>query len=407
MENDRGILRRLADSYMQIAVLPVQEEKKRLWRKLNGLKPERPMVTIDQVSWSEVDDDSLALKCTDKLNQEYERFFRRTLYQWKHFPVDMVIEPFVRVKKAVANSGFGVESLEKTIGKENHEVASHAYANLFTSLDDVEKVKMPNVTFDQAETKKRMEHAAWLFDGIIDVREEGVDPYISVWDTISTWMSVEGVLYAIIDDPEMMHALTKKVADGYMYMLDQLEGQGLLCHSQSLIHCTGAYTDDLPADGFDALKPRLKDIWNYGLAQMFSTVSPAMFDEYEIEYSKPIMERFGLTYYGCCDPLHAKMDEVKKISNVRKISVSPWADQEESAEQIGRNYVFSRKPNPSFLAMESFDAAIIKKEFLTTLDICKKHNGPSEFILKDISTIRCKPERLAEWAKVAMGVVCG
>ena len=407
MKNDREILRKLADSYMQIAVLPVQEEKKRLWKKLNGLNPERPMVMIDQISWSEIVDDELILQCEDAENRMYEQYFRQIIYRWKHFPADYVVEPFVRVKKAINNSGFGIDIMEKTIGEENHEVSSHAYTNLFSGIDDVEKIKMPKISHDLAETKRRMEHASWLFDGIIDVRDEGYSLHISVWDPISTWMSVEGVLYAMIDNPEMLHALAKRVADGHMQSLDQLEEMGLISYDLPLVHCTGAFTDELPAAGFNPEKPRLKDTWCYGLAQMFSTVSPAMFYEYEIVYSRPIMERYGLTYYGCCEPLHDKMDEIKKISNVRKISVSPWANQEISAQEIGKDYVFSRKPNPSFLAMEGFDGEIIKKEFAETLEICKKYNCPSEFILKDISTIRNKPERLSEWEKIAMKAACG
>jgi len=306
LENERAILRGLAQRYADIASLPVHEEKRRLWRKLNGLKPERPMVMIDQVCWNEMDiDDKLTLRCGDKDCREYEQNLRRILYQWEYFPVDMVVEPFIRVEKAVSNSGFGMSTEEHTLAYyESNDVVSHQYTNQFESMEDVEKVKMPVVTHDAAETKRRMELADWLFGGIVELREEGYDPYLSVWDPITTWMGVENALYAIIDRPEMVHALVKRISDGYMFMLDQMEDLGVLCHHQSLIHCTGAYTDELPAPGFDPSKPRTKDIWMFGLAQMFATVSPAMFDELEIAYSMPIFERFGLVYYGCCDPLH-------------------------------------------------------------------------------------------------------
>ncbi|MDR2079265.1 MAG: hypothetical protein LBP74_06065 [Treponema sp.] len=213
------------------------------------------------------------------------------------------------------------------------------------------KIKMPVVSHDEAETKRRMETARWLFDGIMPLREEGCDPYLSIWDPISQWMSVEGALYGLVDNPDMMHALAKRLADGYISELDQLEEQGLLCHSQALVHCTGAFTDDLPAPGFNPEKPRTQDIWMFGLAQMFATVSPAMFEEYEINYMMPIFERFGLVYYGCCDPLDGKMNEVRKIPHLRKISMSPWAGKERGAEEIGRDYVFSNKPNPAFIAL--------------------------------------------------------
>jgi hypothetical protein len=92
-----------------------QEEKRRLWRKLNALKPERPMVMIDQVCWNEMNlGDELALRCTDPECKGYEWGLRSTLFQWQHFPVDMVVEPFVRVAKAINNTGFGVGVREQT-----------------------------------------------------------------------------------------------------------------------------------------------------------------------------------------------------------------------------------------------------------------------------------------------------
>jgi hypothetical protein len=66
---------------------------------------------------------------------------------------------------------------------------------------------------------------------------------------ISTWMGVQNALMALIETPDYMHRLVGRVTDGYLSMLDQLEAQGLLCGPQSLIHCTGAYTDELPAPG--------------------------------------------------------------------------------------------------------------------------------------------------------------
>ena len=57
-----------------------------------------------------------------------------------------------------------------------------------------------------------------------------------------------------------------------------------------------------------------------------------------------------MVYYGCCDPLDGKMNEVRMIPNVRKISMSPWVNEERGATEIGCDFVYSRKPNPAFLA---------------------------------------------------------
>ncbi|MDR0313802.1 MAG: hypothetical protein LBI14_09405 [Treponema sp.] len=405
-EQDRIVLRELAQKVAEIAQLPVQGEKKQLWRGLNGLKDERPMVCIDQVCWNEMNvDDKLTLRCEDPECQKYEGRFRRILYQWEHFPVDMVVEPFIKVQKAVTNPGFGVRRKEETLktpGKEG--VSSHKFENQFNSIEDLEKIKVPQISHDKEETARRMEKAAWLFEGIMPLREEGVDPYVGIWDTIAEWMSVEGALYGLIDEPDMMHGMAKKIVDGHLSMLDQLEEQGLLCHSQALIHCTGAFTDELPALFFNPQKPRTKDIWMFGLAQMFATVSPAMFEEYEIDYMKPIFERFGLVYYGCCDPLDGKMNEVKKIKGLRKVSMSPWAKRERGAEEIGKDYVYSCKPNPAFLASTKFDEELVRKDLTEIKELCRKNGCPLEFILKDLSTLNNEPQRLWRWAEIAMEV---
>ena len=51
----------------------------------------------------------------------------------------------------------------------------------------------------------------------------------------------------------------------------------------------GHITQELPADGFNMKQPRAKDCWAFGMAQIFSTVSPEMHNEFEIELVKPLL----------------------------------------------------------------------------------------------------------------------
>jgi len=380
-----------------------------LWRKLNARTPVRPLVMIDQVCWNEMNiGDELTLRCVEPECRGYEEYLRRTLYQWKHFPVDMVVEPFIRVPKAIHNTGFGISVQEDiAVTDPTNSVVGHKFVNQFQTEDDLQKIRMPRISHDPAETDRRMAVAHELFDGLLDVRLWGVDPYLSLWDPISTWMGVGNVLYALVDKPDFMHRLVGRVTEGYLSMLEQLEEQGLLCEPQSLIHCTGAYTDELPAPGYNPEKPRTKDLWMFGLAQMFSTVSPQMFKEFEVDYISRICARFGLVYYGCCDPLDGKMSEVRMIPNVRKISMSPWVNEERGAAQIGHDFVYSRKPSPALLAFDHFDPRLVREDLLATRKVCEKHSCPLEIILKDISTVRYQPKRLFQWAEVAIQVVGG
>ncbi len=354
--HDKAIIRALATQVAEIAALPVQEEKRALWRRLNGLNPVRPMVTINQVCWNEMNvNDELTLTCEDEESRGYEWQLREVLYRWRHFPVDMVVESFIRVPMAINNTGFGVYGERHvSVLDPTNSVVGQSYVNQFETDADLDKIATPRISHDKAETARRLEVAHSLFDGTLGVIAEGLGQNtsinISVWDSISGLMSVEGALFGIIDRPEYMHEMVRRMVHGNMSMLDQLEEQGLLCAHQSLIHCTGAFTDDLPAPGFDPARPRTKDMWMFGLAQMFSTVSPAIFEEYEVEMSMPLFERFGLVYYGCCDPLDLKMAQVRKIPHVRKISMSPWVNEERGASAIKGDYVYSRKPNPALLA---------------------------------------------------------
>jgi len=404
------MVRELAKQLTEIAALPQHEEKRALWRALNGKRPVRPMVMVDQVCWNEINaDDELTLRCEDEALREWESKLRRKLYQWKHFPVDMVVEDFIRVPKAVTGiSGFGIVVKEHTNATDDtNDVISHAYINQFASEEDIEKIKTPVIIHNTAETDRRLALADEIFSGIIDFRADIEDVYICVWDLITTWMGAEGVLYALIEKPEMMYAMVKRMVGGYISMLDQLEEQRLLTLPQATIHCTGAWTDDLPQKDHDPDRVIAKDLWMFGLAQIFGSISPAMFNEFEIEPMMPVYERFGLIYYGCCDPIHNRLNEVRKIPNLRKISVSPWADKVKCAGEIGKDYVFSNKPNPAFLADTAFDEDLVRRDLIETKSLCEKYGCPLEIILKDVSTVAYHPERLWRWAEIAMEVVQG
>ena len=90
-QNDRDILRRLADAYMEYALLPVQKEKRDLWKALNRFAPQRPMVNIDQLPWNELEAawDELRCQVSDHWWRGFELNLCRTLYQWRHFPEDL------------------------------------------------------------------------------------------------------------------------------------------------------------------------------------------------------------------------------------------------------------------------------------------------------------------------------
>jgi hypothetical protein len=401
---DRTVLRELARQVAEIAALPVQEETKRLWKSLNGLRPVRPLVLIDQIPWHEMDvDGELTCRCQGEFERGLETRLRRTLYLWKHMRADMVVEPLVDLRMVFRDDGFGIRVKEETSAlDQRNDVVGHAYEDQLRTEADVEKIHAPRIELDEAATARLEERARGIFEGLLTVRMMGYELWFRPWDILSMWHKPEGCLTDLALRPEFVHRILERLTAALFAQLDDLESRGLLCRPQSLIHCTGAWTDELPSAGYDERRPRAKDLWTAGMAQIFSSVSPAMHEEFEIDYAVKWYDRFGLGYYGCCEPLDNKIDLVRRLPRVRKISISAWADVDKAAERIGRQFVFSRKPPPALLARDAWSPSLVEADLRQTLAACRREGCPMELILKDISTVRYEPRRLWEWSRVAM-----
>lgn len=405
---DRSILRDLGARVAEVAEQSRRRETIDCWKALNGLRPRRPMVMIDQIPWHEMDvDGDLALQTGDPWSQGVERSLRRTLYKWRHMPGDMVVENVLDVPKVIHGAGFGPQTQEHiAVGDPANDVVGHLYIDQITTEDALfDKVRVPEVSLDVEATRTLYEQAQEVFDGILQVRLQGATPVFAAWDRIVTWRSAEQVLWDLLDRPDFTHKVIARFTEVALAQLDQLEAQGLLGRPQSLIHCTGAWSDELPALEYEADHPRACDLWTYGMAQIFSSVSPAMHKELWLDYAQQWFARFGLGYYGCCEPLHHKVGLIRALPNVRKISMSPFVDVEAGAEAIDGDYVFSRKPSPALLAVEGWNADVVRADLLETIQACERHGCPLELILKDISTVRYEPQRLWQWNDIAMELV--
>ena len=62
----------------------------------------------------------------------------------------------------------------------------------------------------------------------------------------------------------------------------------------------------------------------------------------------------------------------------------------------------SYKPNPAFLAGDTFAEEAVRKNLRLAIDAAKRNNVRLELLLKDISTVRYEPQRLTRWNQIAM-----
>jgi len=131
-----------------------------------------------------------------------------------------------------------------------------------------------------------------------------------------------------------------------------------------------------------------------------------MHDEFDLAYNQDLFGQFGLLYYGCCESLDNKIDILRKrFKNLRKVSITPWADPEVAARNIGSDYVLSAKPNPAFVNSPTFRPEPVQREIQRYLEACRRHGTTCEFVLKDISTIARNPSNLTTWNDTVRAVI--
>ena len=406
--NDRAILRELGRQKAEIAHLDIQKQRREKWRRLNDLEPVHPLVWINEIPWNEMNvDDELTCRCGDPFLQRIETRLRQELYRWRHMPGHMIVDDSLAAPPALQSTRFGIDTAQTFIKKDDTSgVGSHAYQAQIRELDDVNKIKDPVLTLDRGQTDRDYALLCDIFDGVLTVVPGGIQMCVdNAWDVLVQWTGVETILLDLAMRPEFVHACMRRLTDAFIAYLDQLESLGLLVPNANNTRIgTGAYgyTKELPDQRAKNQTP--KQLWGGAMAQIFSEVSPDMHEEFALQYEREWLTRFGLAYYGCCEPLDRKIAIVRRhIPNLRKISMSPWVKDTAGAAARCRDYglVFSLKPSPAVLT-GTFNPERIAADLKATLRTVKDAGANVEIIMKDISTVEYHPDRLWQWADIAV-----
>jgi len=403
---DKDILRCLAEQQAEIAALPVHKEKAELWRKLNRLEPVRPLVWINEIPWNEMNvDGELTLEAIDPWAQGLETGLRRLLYQWKHMPGDMIVNDSLSCPLVIHSTGFGItEDVDIVRTDETSSVISRHFHPQIVEPEDMAKIEMPQVTYDEQATEENYQRMYDIFGDILPIKKIGKKGiWFAPWDNLIRWWGVEEAMLDLVLRPQMVNDVISRLVDAYLHELDQWEELNLLSRNDDNTRIgSGAYgyTDELPGEDYDPDYVRPVNMWGCATAQIFSAVSPEMHWEFALRHEMRWLERWGLTYYGCCEPLDIRMDIMWRIPNLRKVSMSPLVDVDRAVAQVGMDYVFSRKPNPAVLAEDTWRPQLARQELCDFLE--KARGCHIEIIMKDISTVRYQPQRLWEWEKIAM-----
>ena len=397
---DKDILRELAGRIAEVAALPVHQEKRDMWTRLNRLERVRPMVFINEIPWHEIPEAS-RLQCEDEFCRGWESRFRMQLYCWDHMRCDMVVDPVVYSPYVIQDTGY---ELSEDSTRSGFEHGSRSFQPVIKDEADIEKIQMPRITPDWEATERDWQRAVALFGDLLPVEKRGVvHMWCAPWDILITWWGITELYMDMMDRPQFVHKGISRMMDALVSRLDQLEQMGLLSVSDGN-HRVGSgglgITDELPPPNHDPAHVRPEDQWGTSTGQIFSEVSPDMHDEFCLQYEKRWLERFGLNCYGCCEPLHNKMPLMRTIPNLRRVSMSPWIDIDKAADEVKTDYVFSLKLNPAVVAPDRWDPDVARRQVREALE--KTRGCVVEVVMKDVSTCRDEPQRLCEWTQIVM-----
>ena len=396
LDTIRDLARRVAD----IAAEPIQAERADRWRGLNRLDPDRPMVLIfPEGSWRELLPDT-ELTCTDPTCRGWERDLRRRVYYWEQLQDDNVVDAVITSPVVVRGRDWGIQAQRR---RPAEALGAAHFEPVIKTEADLAKIKSPDVSVDWEETERLFQQACDVFTGILPVeKRSGGTHGFALIDLFSQWRGLDQLFWDMMDRPEWLHRALQFMTDAQIAVLQTLESEKALSLNNGAHYCGSGgvgFTDQLPQPGFDGNHVRAMDLWGFATTQIFSEVSPAMHDEFALRYEKQWLSHFGLNAYGCCEPLHLKMDYVKQIPRLRRVSMSPWVDVAAAAAQLEDRYIFSYKPNPAVMAGLSWDRDTVRRDTRTFLE--QTRGCVVEMVMKDTHTCLNQPQRMSDWVRIA------
>ncbi|HUI70864.1 MAG TPA: hypothetical protein VL354_10130 [Spirochaetia bacterium] len=396
---DRDVLRQLAEGLAALASRPEETEKRELWRAHNSLQTKRPLLLVDpENGWNEIVTVG-SLECAGEMARRWEMVLRKELFWGQSIRDDKPLEALFEVGYTYTDTEWGMEETYRggSAGQ------SYVWEGAVHGPEDVAKIGMPKITVDQETTRETLALAHDVFGGILHVGLRAVWWWtLGMTYDLARLVGLEKMLYLLYDNPQMVHDIMAKLRDGYAAKIDFLEQNGLLSlnNNHAYVGSGGiGYSRELPRGPDGAQTVAAADTWCLFESQETIGISPDQFEEFVFQYQLPLQKRFGLICYGCCEPLDSRWHVVKKTPNLRRVSVSPWADQGKMAEFLQGDYVFSRKSPPSLLAVPRIEEGAVRADLRRTLELTR--GCVLEIIMKDNHTLGGNPGNLVRWVQIA------
>jgi hypothetical protein len=396
---ERDVVRELARRVAQIAVSSENEMIRKRWRDVNALrKPDRAPILCRPVGcWKEIIPPE-TLVCQEPWLRGWEYEFRQILH--KHYlgddsPLDSFFSVSGRFDVDPPNT-WGVE-----VGRHTSASADGAWAYdpPLKSETDFEKLRLPKYRNNEAATREILHRTQDLLADILPVKLQIGPGYDSA--TLGTAAAdlrgLEQIMMDMIDQPGLMHRLMAYLLKARMRLLDAWEATGLLTlNNTGPMLCSDPIGPEPNAGGYT-----LKQCWCAGNSQEFDQVSPDMWEEFCLNYQKPIFERFGLVCYGCCENLTHKIDRVLSIPNLRIFVCSAWTNMDVVLDRIGTDYCIMWRQKAGDVVFPD-DPQVLRHNLE---EGARRLQGRRyQIVLRELQTLCGHSDRLEVWTKIAKEV---
>lgn len=419
-EKDKGVIRELAVRWMEYASMPVMNERKRLWKAVHDLKAERPVILFEAASVSGFINES-DLVCESSVLRVVERHMRVTLRQADELGDDIVIEPYYRIGWRMDFSDYGVSVV---MHGASEATLAHSFNFPIAAPEDIRKLKERTIGVDREKTMLMKNILEDVMGDILPVRVGNHDPFAYEYDCGEygdfgfngnfffglTWqvyrfIGNDALLFWVYDHPDAIHEMMSYMLDDRIALFKYFQKEGLLAlntDNQMAGPRSYGYVSDLP-DSDSAEEVSLGSLWGWAESQEAENVSPEMYKEFVLPYLARLSSMFGLVYYGCCERIDDRLELIiDAIPNLRSVSVSGWSDLKKTAEILGKDYVYSRKPTPTYLSGPNPYWDLAEKDMKDTYAAAK--GGNVEILFRDLYDVDGDISRLRKWVDMTKSV---
>lgn len=383
---DRQRLRALAAHQLELANSAVNLERIAQWKRHNAVQPGRPLVHVELDTFEQEVVDPL-LQCVGEEARQLERDLLRGTVNLELFDDDWVVNDWFPVQWQGWFHLFGHDiGRTSAVGSDGTSLGHHFNHVISDLEEDWGKLWQTTFGVDEAATSRYRTLAEETFGDILPVRM-GADSLQAVpTQKVVHRMGMEAMFFNMSDYPELFTKMMERIADDYLAYFAYLEQSGYLNSTtggELLRQGSRCYTHELP----DKENPRLREVWGFMDSQESQGLSPQMFHELVFPCYQRIAEQFGLLSYGCCEAVHPFWEDLRTLPNLRKLSISPWCNQQMMGEQLrDSRIIFHRKPSPNFLGMgTTLDEAAVVAHIQETMDAAR--GCVVEFTQRDVYTI--------------------